>query len=266
MNNKPIALLSYLLICSLLLLADSSVLATQSVDRSTTSKCELRIAYSEWPPYHYTSEGGMPTGLQVTLLKEIAKEADCTLNFVSMIFSDSIVAVKDGRVDVTMNATNTAERRKFGNFSEPFRNETLVLYVNERFANECSNLTLEELLNKGFVLGLQKDLIYGDMVAKIQNNPELNKKIRYFKDIYEDFKFLQDNNLDGTISDPLVVRYLWRSKKLKRKMSSCHIAVNSSPVSLLFSKKTTSEETLNKFNRAIKKVKSSEKYRKQWVW
>jgi len=44
------------------------------------------------------------------------------------------------------------------------------------------------------------------------------------------------------------------------------LTLSSSSVSLMFSKKTISQELVERFNKALKKIKSQKDYKKNWNW
>ena len=233
---------------------------------SQTDSCQLTLSVAEWPPYQYFTKNNKAAGVQIDLINRIAKEANCELSIKRMVYYQSLIEVEKGTVDFTLNATVTDERKKFGLFSIPYRNETLVLYVTEQYVSDCKSMTIADLIKKGFRLGLQKRMVYGESISRLQHTPELNKKIRYFDYVGQDLGFLRDNQLDGIIEDPVMIAYKIRKSKTPYGLFSCHVSVSSSPVSLLFSNKTVSPAIVERFNQAIEKVKQTDYYQNHWGW
>lgn len=170
------------------------------------SKCSLTGGIADWPPYQ-TFNGNQVSGLQVELVKNIAKQAGCSVKFNKMLYFQAQEAVEKGDIDFTLNATITDSRKQFGHFSIPYRNEILVLYVRKAFHEQCNANSLEMLIENGSVLGLEKKMVYGPELTKIQNSPQLNKRIKYFNHTGQTAQFLIDNKVDGIVDDPVMIAY-----------------------------------------------------------
>ena len=236
-----------------------------STANNSQQECHLSVGVAEWPPYQ-SFLGEQAKGIQIDLIRQIAKHANCSLNIINKRYYQSLKAVEKGTIDFTLNATETEARKKFGIFSIPYRKEILVLYAKSEFRDQCNSSSLESLLESGFKLGLQKDMIYGQKLTAIQQTPRLNYKIKYFEHTGQDIAFVQENDLDGIVEDPVMVAYKARQSPSSDRLYSCQVSVSSSPVSLLFSKKTVSPEIVERFNQAIELVRHSKEYQKYWKW
>jgi len=248
------------------LLFSSSLVSADTQSLEHQGACELTLGLSDWQPYQALPTIGQPTGLQIKLIQQIAKEARCTLRYKSMTFPEGLKEIEEGRVDFMMNATQSKHRNSFAYFSIPYRSEFLLLYSTKEYLAKCHNMTLEELIRDGFRLGVQRRLVYGPELKKIQNNPELDKKLLYVNDNVQHVSLIKKEHLDGIIDDPVVVSYRSTVNITGQMLSSCPIEISSSPVSLIFSKKSVSSVQVNRFNRAITKVRSTPEYIKKWSW
>ncbi|MCW8879631.1 MAG: transporter substrate-binding domain-containing protein [Kangiellaceae bacterium] len=235
-------------------------------DDTGLSSCELSIGVSNWLPYQSISDSGVAAGKQVKLVKQIAKVAGCKLNFKRVKFVDGLAEMKAGKTDMQMNASHSFEREKYSYFSIPYRKEFLLLYSTPKYAEICQTASLEELIRKGFKLGLQYHLVYGPELTKIQKDPELNSKIIYTNNNVQHVELVEENNLDGVVDDPVVVSYRSALDGTGKALQSCPIVVSSSPISLIFSKKSVSPEVVKRFNQAIKTVQNTQKYQRDWSW
>ena len=231
--------------------------------QATTDDCVLTVGLADWLPYQHFTQKGQAAGIQVDLVNQIAKLAGCELRYIPIKFSKSIKRLEKGSIDLMFNATVTAERRDFALFSHSYRQEMLVLYSTKKYAEECRNKSIKELIQDGFKMGLQKESLYGKAVSEVQKIPELNQKIVYFDHTAHDFDWVYQNNLDGFIDDPAIVSYRSRKEGEIGRLHACQLTV-SSPVSLMFSKKTVSQSIVNEFNKAIDTVKQSDSYRNLW--
>jgi polar amino acid transport system substrate-binding protein len=234
---------------------------------NAASSCNLTLGMSNWLPYQAISESGEPHGLQVELIEQIAAQAKCTLKYRSMTFQAGLKELEQGTVDFLVNATPSEERSKIALFSIPYRNEFLLLYSTQKYLEKCHRMTLEELIRDGFRLGIQYQLYYGEELRLIQQSPELNRLLRYVESNVQHVDLVESEDLDGIIDDPVVVSYRSTiNPERSGVLKSCPIQISTSPVSMMFSKKSVSKETVERFNRAILAVQATPEYRKRWSW
>lgn len=230
-----------------------------------TESCEITIGWGDWPPYQYL-ESNEPKGIQIDLIKQIGKMANCRLKFVSQNFDDNQRGIEEGTIDMTFDTSITPEREKFALSSIPYRNEVLALYVRPQFMDACKTSPVSELIEKGMRLGITRGNIYGESIKYLQDTPALNKKLIYRNDNSEHYKLFAEDKLDAFVDDPAVMAFMIRNNPSTGILRVCKIAVSSSTVSLMFSKKTVAPYIVERFNRAIELVKEPPDYVKHWGW
>ena len=233
---------------------------------SGESKCRLTVGWGDWPPYQYLSSNSEPQGIQIKLLKQIANEANCELTFKLQTFTQNQQSIKEGSIDVTLDTTITESRKAFAYFSQPYRNEVMALYVRPKFMSECKINPLSIMIKNGFRMGVTKDNLYGTAISEIQRTPDLDKRLVYRDKNSQHFELFKNDLIDGLIEDPAVMAYKMRNDIRIGDLTACKIAVSSSPVSLMFSKRTITRSILNRIDEAIAKVKQTSDYKKDWAW
>ena len=243
-----------------------NIVLADNFSNTKHSPCVLTFGVSNWFPYQSLSDKGIPSGIQMQLIQQIFENAGCKLKYKSMTFPEGLNELKKGSTDLLMNATPSVDRKKYAHFSIAYRDEFLLLYSTKKYLKRCQKMTLSELLGDGFKLGLQKKLVYGLELTQIQQDPALNKNIYYIDNNVQHLQLVIKHELDGIVDDPVVVSYRSAVNVTGNALSSCPIVVSSSPVSLMFSKKTVPLEVVKKIDRAIAKIKKSKKYQKTWVW
>ena len=261
-----------------LVLAASSIAAQAQSDSNSNSNldpnklpvsidnCKLVLGWGSWPPYQWSNNDSPPQGLQITLVKQIAKQANCELSFVKQSFSENIEAVRNGSVDFIMDTSVTDYRKEFGHFTILYRFEAMVLYVKPDFIKYCQNKDIYEVLESGIKIGMNRGNIYGEEITKVQNDSKFQGN---FVDsatndgLYELFK---SGSIDGFFEDPTVMAYNLRKKDMLKQLEACKVTQNSATVSFLFSKKTTEQAFVSHFNQAIEQVKQTKAYRELWSW
>ena len=230
------------------------------------SNCELKVGWESWPPYQYLSPTGELKGVHIDLLKRIARQANCQLEFVESPFSKSLNAVKVGKLDMISNTTINADRKQFANFTIPYRTEMMVLYVKAERLQECKSNSFKKLISRGFRFGAAGGNIYGPEMSELQRNQSNSDRIVYLASNREAFFALLDNRVDGYFDDPTVHAYDKRTNQAMGNVKACKIVKYAEDVSLMFSKLTVDKNIIARFNRAIESVKSSEYYKNTWQW
>ena len=228
-------------------------------------ECKIKVGWGDWPPYQYL-EKGKPSGLQIDLVKQIGKFANCNLQFIPQNFKDNQLGIKNGSIDMTFDTSITPERSEFALFSKPYRNEVLALYVRPQFIEACQNKSIKDLILSGMRLGITRGNIYGEAIASIQSDALLDRKLIYRNDNTEHYRLFADNQLDALVEDPAVMAFMKRNNPKTGYLKMCQISVSSSTVSLMFSKKTVNQKTVERFNQAIDKVKQTSAYIRDWGW
>ena len=158
----------------------------------------------------------------------------------------------------------TKARENYGYFSIPYRREMYVLYVWPDYHDKCRSEKLENLIQSGFRLSLSRGVVYGDNIARIQKNEALNRLIHYHSRSATLLKLFKANEIDGMVEDPMVMAFNQRFDDKLKEAKPCQISVSTDFISIMFSKKTVSQETVNRFNQAIEKVSKEAGYRQLW--
>jgi len=235
-----------------------------SADKS--EPCRLVLGWGEWPPYQSSINPSYPYGLQINLVKQVADAANCSLIFKKNSFEGNLQAVKNGEVDFIMDTSITKERKEFGYFTNPYRQEVLALYLKPKFSSECSNTSFESLIQSGIRIGMNRGNIYGKEIAILQSNPELNDKLVYAPNHKSLYQLFDEGKIDGFFDDPMVLAFKLRMSDKSGELTLCKVSQNSSSVSFLFSKKSSSIEMVNRFNEALEEVKETKEYKENWGW
>lgn len=232
----------------------------------STEHCSLKIGWGIWPPYQYLSESGEAQGIQIRLLNDIAKQAGCQFEYIQQPFSQNIQGIKSGKIDMMADSTITATRQNFAYFSAPYRSEIMILYVRSEKLETCQDLSLTELLDKGFKLGLTQGNLYGEEVGKLQQDIRYQDNIIYLKENRESVTAILNNRIDGYFEDPAVQAYELKRNGLGGQVVSCRIEIYAGKVSFMFSKKSVDLKTVERINRALLEIKKSEHYINNWEW
>ena len=94
--------------------------------------CQQNVTISaaaNWVPYSYFESGGYK-GLDIDILREVLDDLDFCYEFVDFPSSSrAFEQFKKNQVDLIFAASYTPERASYAAFSEPYRDETMVLLL-----------------------------------------------------------------------------------------------------------------------------------------
>jgi len=102
----------------------------------------LRVGYSPLDiPFSYINSSGELVGYDIAYAYQLARDLDCTLEFIPIDYDHFIEQVETGEFDIAMSAIAvTEERIKSMNFSEAYEEQNLVLIVPTRRVQEFLDL------------------------------------------------------------------------------------------------------------------------------
>jgi len=222
--------------------------------------CELTMGWDPWEPYQYLTPDNHVRGLEIDLISSMAKEANCSIKFIQNDWMNLLKGIKSGSIDLLGGASKTIAREEFAYFSEPYRHESFILYVSPDTNQDLNGVTLVQLLNNKFRLGVTEDYIYGDAVSDIQDNPDYAEQIINVPITEVNYYNLVQNQIDGFLEDPFVAGYTIKRKGLVGQIVASSIEVHSGDVSIMFSRASVNPDLVEAFNKALISIKESGEY------
>ena len=218
------------------------------------------MGWDPWEPYQYLTPEDTVEGLEVDLLSAIANEAGCSVTFVQDNWVNLLEGIRNGSIDMLGGATQTASREKFARFSDSYRHESFSLFIRSGEAEEFAGKSLQELLEGGFRLGVTQDYIYGDEVDALQDDDVLGAAVVSVPITEVNYYNLTQGAIDGFLEDPFVADFTIRRKGLQGQIEALLLEIHSSDVSIIFSRESVSDETVQAFNAGLAKLRSSGEY------
>lgn len=168
---------------------------------------ELRIAIEATaPPFNFRDTGGQPNGFEVELGQLLAKELDVNADFIVVDTADLLSGVESGKYDVAINQiATTADLKERLDFSAPYSYTSAQLIIREEEKRPLNNLEAFRGHSLGAVQGSQ-------FAAQAQTVEGVD--LRSYKDAIQPIKEVADDQIDGAITDRLLVPYAIRESKL----------------------------------------------------
>ncbi len=224
------------------------------------SSCQLNMGWDPWEPYQYLTPDDQVRGLDIDLVKAIANEAGCNVNYIQKSWMALLQDLKDGNVDLLAGASKNKSREEFAYFSNEYRHESFILYVRAGETEKYTNKTLRGLLETDFKLGVTEDYIYGDVATALQDDPLFKSKFVYVPVTEVNYYNLLQHKIDGFLEDPFVAAFTIKRKALQGQIEAHPIEIHSGDVAIMFSKKSVKAETVADFNQALIRLKDSGEY------
>ena len=267
MNQKvhsvaPLPYLHRFLLSVLLMLMASPVLSQQE------SKV-LRSGWYQWDPYQYEivkNDLKHLTGLDVQLLRAVFGKMGIELQIDPVGWRQHQLDVKDGTRDIAGGAFRSKEREEYAYYSIPYRSEKDMLYVRKGEQKKFKFNTAEELvkiLESGtYKLGVIDGYFYGAPLMQYINDPQYANRIIKVQDDRANFTNLLEHKIDAFPIDHLVGATLgWRHGWQKQVVEMPNPVFEDS-IHVLFSKKTTNPELVDRFNQTLLQMQHSGEYNK----
>ncbi len=205
-------------------------------------------------------------GLDIKLVRAIAEKIDYDLVFTQDIWEKQLQMLRNGQLDMGLNALKLPEREQDFWISDPVRRETTVLYVTRHNQHPFSFKTVNGLLDfvkkNNIKLGVTKGVVYtNDRINLFIKDP---KNSRYLLPADEDAaSFINLINkktaailVDRTVASALIFENNW-SNDVKRYYL---LKFETKNIHYILSKKSVSQKTVKEINAALKKLKQSGAY------
>ena len=222
--------------------------------------CTLVVGWDPWEPYQYQDLGGELRGLDVELIKELSARIGCKTRFLASDWASLLKMLKKGDVHMLPGATMTEARAKFAMFSDPYRDETFVLYVRAGEKGRFKADKLGDLPERGFRVGVVSEYLYGEEVTALQDNDEYEDQFISVPISELNFSNLINFEADGFLEDPFVAAAVIRKKGLAEEVEAHSIAIKTRDVRLMFAKASVEQSLVDAINVGLREQKSDGSY------
>lgn len=225
---------------------------------SSLQACEFEMGWMNYPPYQFEINKKIQ-GIDIEIVQAATKEAGCKLKLTQIPWTRALLYIKDGKLDAYAGASFTTERNIFAYFSEPVREESMVIYLNNKFKNKFKFNTLSEILEKEIKIGITRGFFYGKEFEELKESKNFEKVFLTVNLDDQNFSKLRLGRIDGLITD----KYVGYDYLKKNKMEKDHYqlaVVHDNNTHVLFSKVSVEPNTVETFNKGLAKIKSNGKY------
>ncbi len=244
MSNKTFSAISLILILSIVL--TSGLLASGADKPTYTFATE-----AAWAPWDYYNDEGDLVGIDIDIIREIAKVQDFNVEFTVSSWSSLIPMVNMGKADMTGGGMSiTEEREKKVDFTDPYWFTEMAVLT-----REDSDLHMFEALTHGAAISNQSNTTGAEWVRKnlIEEGYDLEQKL--YETYPQATQALISGKVDATVQD---------------KTTAERVVKKGKPVKILgffrtgeaygYAVQEGNEELLQTLNEGLKKLKESGKF------
>lgn len=240
---------------------ESATGADTAADAGAPPPCQLTMGWDPWEPYHYMDPKGQHQGLDFELVRAIATEADCSVDYQRDSWVNLLASLRAGEIDLISGATLTPEREAFALFSEPYRTERFAMYVRAGDADRIAGESLEDMLANGMRLGVTDAYLYGPSVQALQDDPRFADQFVVAAVGETSATRLLDGVIDGFIEDVFVATSVLRRRGLEDLVKAHPLELESGgEVRLMFSSATVPVEVLARFDAGLQRLRETGRY------
>jgi polar amino acid transport system substrate-binding protein len=212
----------------------------------------LSSGWELWYPYQYRNEDQKLVGLDFDIFNAIIAQAKLEVNYTEELpWKRHINYIKSGEVDLAMGASLTIQRQEFAYFSAPYRVETVGLYVRKGMANKIKLSALKDLIKSPYLIGVEGGYFYGNEYQKLLSQPKFQTHISEVLDIEQNASLLLKGHIDGFLVDPVTLNAFVQKYNMQGEFERHPLAIYSTNIHLMVSKKTNAPDLINKLNNAI---------------
>lgn len=168
---------------------------------------ELRIAIeAKTPPFNFRDTAGQLSGFEVELGQMLAKELDVNADFIVVDPAELLPGVESGKYDVAINQiATTAELKERLDFSNPYSYTIAQLIVRQEEKRPLHDLEAF----KGHSLGVVQGSSFAAQAQSVEG-----VDLRSYKDAIQPIKEVADDQIDGAVSDRLLIPYAIKERNL----------------------------------------------------
>ncbi len=234
-----------------------------SVTYGADQGCErpLSILVSDsFPPFSEKDPNGAFHGMDIETIQATMEKAGCEYSFEVLPWKRGLLMLEEGKLDLVAFASITPERKKFANFSHPYRYERIRLIMRKEHAASIEISSLKDIVRQGLVIGNSAGTYRGPAFAEFAANHENSKNLVDVPSSTHGIQMLLAKRIDALVADQSVALAIADGLDANNQIAAHSYKIFDKPVHLMASKKSVSTETLNKLNAALEDILDQEVY------
>lgn len=224
----------------------------------------LRVGFHIRPPFQYYDQNGRLTGLDIELMRLIAKKAGMGVVFQEFPWNRIVTYIRSGELDVGLSAGLRESRLDYAYFSsEYFRLGHNALFVHKDALDRFGAMKdLDEFMASGATLGAQRGASYSSSYEAMLRTQKYNEQMHWVNEDRQNINLLNKGRIDGFLASDfggwMQVRKLCMHDRIKMLFYlSDDVSARSY---LMFSKQSVNTAEVAHISQAMVDLKASGEY------
>ena len=219
--------------------------------------CALRVGWNQYAIYTFEDAQGKATGIDVELVRALAKYIGCTVTFVELPWARVLTEMKDGTLDMTTSASRTPERETFAWYSDPYREAEVAIFVRHGEASAYKLDSLSSISSSDFSLGVVAGYYYGAEFERLMKDPAFAAHVEGATDYPINIRKLLHRRIDGFLVDDIGVMVgEIKNLDLTGRLERYPLRIAAERLHLMFSKKSVDPSIVEAVNESLAKMKA----------
>ncbi|MDO6562036.1 transporter substrate-binding domain-containing protein [Amphritea sp. 1_MG-2023] len=219
------------------------------------SACQttFSVAWLEWKPYQML-ENNRITGLDIALLKAIMDHAGCPYQLKNIPWERTKRYIKSGEIDLAIGASKTPERASWANFSEPYRSETMAIFVRtDEYPIWNAAHNFEQLARLTPRAAVIHGAFYGEAWNQIKDELQVHQLSQY----EQLFKMLHIRRTNIVLNDLYNGKVLLQEFGFEDQITTLDWHASIDQIHFMFSQKTVPQADIDRINHSIRQLRQS---------
>jgi len=219
--------------------------------------CNLTVRFEHFSPQVEKQQDNSWAGVDYQLTEQLLSTAGCSFKIVEMPWARALEALAYGEIDMMLNVTKTTDREKRFHFVGPFRNEIIVLAINENAPIKLNKI--EDIIDLDMPIALQRKAFYGNAIQKLVDDPKNKSHFIQVTDNELKVTLLKSGHISGFLEER---RNLMLGNTATPRFSGIWyvpLVIHEGPVYYAFSKKSVNQVLLNKLHTAFNDISAQNK-------
>jgi len=213
------------------------------------AECVKTLRWNDDPPFSMRAPGGEVVGIHIDLVREALRRMGCEVRLVEMPWARALTELQAGRLDIITGAIRTEDREAYAWFAAPGPQSRNVLWMRADAMKTWHFTRLDELRQSGFRLGAQIGVRYGSDYDDLMRDPEFAATVRHVSTRRNLWLMASAGRIDGLIASEITGRTELEQMGLQDRIRNSGVVVRHSPAGTAFSKKSVSQEFVERFNK-----------------
>lgn len=224
-------------------------------------KNRLIVGWQPGEPFMYIDNTNNLSGLDIELVTSIMGSAGYKVEYVEAPWARQLNWIESGVIQIATDAMKTPERESYAFFSDSYIRESYILFIRKGDASKFKFKSLKDIIGSSFRLGVMRESVYGDEYARLMKDPKFTEHVFDVATDEQNYKMVLAGRIDGFIQEYSRMAIDGKKTGIIEKVEPL-LVIEENNLHVMFSKKSTTPETVKLFNEGLKKMRADGTYQR----